>query len=197
MIVGLTPNGDPLKDKLYTMLNNFGYTTYNYSSETEMETYIRNTAYQNSTQVCFGITVQNSTAGNYQYKLRFNVSEDGSGDGPSTQSSLTEDAGVDLDKYNTVLYKGMLGANILVDTAILQLQTGNNNDYFQANVSPVYQENYILDKIYIDLGSNIGMIILLPLLIIYLRQTSSMLTEKEVLLHLFRPKCAKACTSWG
>ncbi len=84
--------------------------------------------------------------------------------------------------------QGMIGANTLVNTAILQLQTANNNNYLQNNVAPVYQEDFTLDNIFINLGSNIGTIILLPLLIIYLRQTSSMLTEKEVTHYLFRAK---------
>lgn len=42
----------------------------------------------------------------------------------------------------------------------------------------MYQENYILDNIYSNLGGTIGIIALLPLLLIYLRQTSSMLSEK-------------------
>jgi len=70
----------------------------------------------------------------------------------------------------------MIGGNVLVNTAILQLQTGSNTTYLVDKVAPVYQENFTLDDIYVNLGSNIGMILLLPLLIIYLRQTSSMLT---------------------
>ena len=42
----------------------------------------------------------------------------------------------------------------------------------------MYQEDYILDYIYNNLRTTIGIITLLPLLLIYLRQTSSMLSEK-------------------
>ena len=72
----------------------------------------------------------------------------------------------------------MLGANTLVNNAILQIETGANTDYFQNNVSPEYQEAFILDNIYENLSDNISFLTLLPLLLIYLRQTSIMLTEK-------------------
>jgi hypothetical protein len=42
----------------------------------------------------------------------------------------------------------------------------------------MYQEQYVLDNIYADLGGTMGIIVLLPLLLIYLRQTSTMLGEK-------------------
>jgi hypothetical protein len=42
----------------------------------------------------------------------------------------------------------------------------------------MYQEDYVLDNIYANLAGTIGIITLLPLLLIYLRQTSSMLSEK-------------------
>ena len=46
-------------------------------------------------------------------------------------------------------------------------------------VTPIYQEEYVDDPIYYFLGNSLEFLILFPLLIMYLRQTSSMLTEKE------------------
>lgn len=43
----------------------------------------------------------------------------------------------------------------------------------------MYQQKYTLDNTYTNLSQTIGILVLLPLLIIYLRQTSSMLYEKE------------------
>jgi ATP-binding cassette, subfamily A (ABC1), member 3 len=130
--------------------------------------------------VCFGITVQSSTSSNYQYKLRFNVTGDDSvTDGPPSDLQLTEDQKIDLTLYLRTLYYGMIGANTLVETAILQLESGNSAAYFENRVSPEYQEQFTLDNIYEKLKGTIGMLVTLPLLIIYLRQTASMLSEKE------------------
>lgn len=70
----------------------------------------------------------------------------------------------------------MIGANTLVNNAILQLETSDNTKHFQNTVSPIYQEAYTQDNLYQNLGANIGTLTLLPLILIYLRQTSSMLT---------------------
>jgi hypothetical protein len=42
-------------------------------------------------------------------------------------------------------------------------------------LDPVYQEKYTKDNLYTNLGASIGILTLLPLLLIYLRQTSVML----------------------
>lgn len=71
----------------------------------------------------------------------------------------------------------MIGANILVNTAILQVETASTN-FFQNTISPIYQQAYTQDNIYTNLADNIAVLTLLPLILIYLRQTSIMLTEK-------------------
>ncbi len=76
----------------------------------------------------------------------------------------------------------MIGANTLINTAILQLQSNSNTKYFQNKVSPMHQETFISDDICSSLGNSIGMLVLVPLILLYLRQTSAMLTEKEVLI---------------
>ena len=71
-----------------------------------------------------------STTDNYQYKLRFNVSSrPDNSDGPNPESKLTGDQGIDLKLYSNMINRGMIGANTLVNTAILQLRTSNNNNY--------------------------------------------------------------------
>jgi hypothetical protein len=100
-------------------------------------------------------------------------------DGPPSDLKLTEDQKIDLTLYLRTLYYGMIGANTLVETAILQLESGNSAAYFENRVSPEYQEQFTLDNIYEKLKDTIGMLVTLPLLIIYLRQTSAMLSEKE------------------
>jgi hypothetical protein len=73
--------------------------------------------------------------------------------------------------------KGMIGAGTLVNNAILQKEVGATKN-IRHNTAPMYQEKYVLDYIYDNLRAIIGIITLLPLLLIYLRQTSSMLSEK-------------------
>ena len=72
----------------------------------------------------------------------------------------------------------MIGANTLVNTAILQEEQSSSTEYFQNQMAPVYQEQYTKDNFYTNIKDQFGTIILLPLLLIYLRQTAGMLTEK-------------------
>ena len=178
--VGLAPASDPVVTKLNTLISGYGiYNIKLFNTESDLESYVRDQSYSTNSQICFAITVQGSSSNSYQYKLRFNVSTNPTTtDGPNPSIKLTEDKGIDLDMYLRTFKQGMIGANVLVGTAILQLQTGSSSDYLQTTVSPMYQEDYTLDNIYTNMGNTIGIITLLPLLIIYLRQTSSMLTEK-------------------
>jgi hypothetical protein len=154
-------------------------TITSYNSETEIESYIRSENYNLGSKICFALVVQNSDAvtHDYQYKLRFNISVN-RGDGPLTSLKLTQDQAINLELFKTTYKGGMIGANLLVNNEILQLETSSTNKYMENIINPVYQENYILDNIYTNLGGSIGIIALLPLLLIYLRQTSSMLSEK-------------------
>ena len=89
--------------------------------------------------MCFGITVQSSAGGNYKYQLRFNISlNTARTDGPATTLDLTQDQGIDLGLYEAEL-SGMLGANTLVNNAILQVATTSTTNFFQNKVSPVHQ----------------------------------------------------------
>lgn len=73
----------------------------------------------------------------------------------------------------------MVGTNNLVNDAILHIESPSISHFFKENISPAYQEQYLLDDIYKNLSQSVGTMFLLPLLVIYLRQTSSMLSEKE------------------
>jgi len=88
------------------------------------------------------------------------------------------DQALNLKLYSNTLTKGMIGANTLVNSAILQSATANLNLYLQNNIAPVYQEAYVSDKLYESAAGTIDFLVLLPLLLIYLRQTSTMLNEK-------------------
>lgn len=90
-MVGLVPTGDPLINRINTIITGFGYTTQTFASRNDFDAYIRNTNYPSQTQVCFGIEVTSSTSGgNYAYSLRFNMTRnDDSTDGPWTEMELT------------------------------------------------------------------------------------------------------------
>lgn len=68
-----------------------------------------------------------------------------------------------------------MAANTLVNIAILQLKTNSDLNALLSIVAPIYQEAYTLDTIYDNLSMSLGTIVLLPLMLIYLRQTSIML----------------------
>ena len=101
-MVGLMPTGDPLVTALDTMITGYGYTTQLYATEADFEAFIRSTTYETGTKLCFGIAVLSSTlGGNYQYKLRFNISINRQRtDGPATTLDLTEERGIDLTMYS-------------------------------------------------------------------------------------------------
>ena len=73
----------------------------------------------------------------------------------------------------------MIGANSLVLNGILDKETSSVVTTLKHFISPVYQEEYIYDVIYTNIVGSLGILILLPLLLIYLRQTATMLSEKE------------------
>ena len=85
---------------------------------------------------------------------------------------------MDLNSYSAALWMGMIGANNLVNDLILQTEAGATTTHLRQYASPAYQQEFIDDQIYKNLQQSIAIMLLLPLLIIYLRQTSSMLSEK-------------------
>ncbi len=83
---------------------------------------MRSQTYSNSSQICFALTVQGSSSNTYKYKLRFNQSTNSATtDGPNPTLKLTQDKGIDLQMYLRTYSRGMIGANILMGTAIFQL----------------------------------------------------------------------------
>lgn len=90
-MVGLVPSGDPLVNKLNTMISGYGYTTQIFATQADFDAYIRNANYESQTKVCFGIDVTSSTLGGaYKYSLRFNISQNRQRtDGPWTTLKLT------------------------------------------------------------------------------------------------------------
>jgi hypothetical protein len=94
-----------------------------FATEAELETYIRSSDYGSQTQICWGVVVESEIAnGNYQYKLRFNISSSNdNNNGPASDLALTLDEGIDLMTYQSGLWMGMVGANHLINDIILQI----------------------------------------------------------------------------
>ena len=67
----------------------------------------------------------------------------------------------------------------MVNDIILQQETNNTNTMIVNKMGPIYQEEYDKDPIYLYLGTSMEFLVLFPLLTVYLRQTSTMLKEKE------------------
>jgi hypothetical protein len=86
------------------------------------------------------------------------------------------DQASDLEGYLRAYYSGMIGITTLVNNVIFQAETGSTTDSFENTQGPIYQEQYTDDQIYSIGKNNVALMFLLPLLIIYLRQTSTMLS---------------------
>lgn len=79
-----------------------------------------------------------SSAGTYQYKLRFNISSETSQtDGPTTTSKITQDQAIDLKIFNRSM-TGMVGANTLVNNAIFKAETDGLKS-LKHSIAPIYQ----------------------------------------------------------
>jgi hypothetical protein len=134
----LAPQTDPLITRLYTSITSLGYTPQYFTTESDLESYVRSSNYPNNPQMCFGIVVDSST-GTYQYKLRFNMTIDqDTTDGPLPTTKLTQDQSIDLKIYNRSIFQGMIGASTLVNTAIYQKETSTSN-ILKHSIAPIYQ----------------------------------------------------------
>ena len=119
--VGLAPQANTfLNTYVAPLITTAGLTPQYFTAESDMENYVRDQSYSTATQICFALVVDSSSS-SYQYKLRFNVTQiTDTSDGPSTSHKLTNDQAIDLILYNTSIYKGMIGAATLMNTAIFQ-----------------------------------------------------------------------------
>lgn len=108
------------------------------------------------------------------YKLHWNISE-----APSTTAKVTSDAPFVTGNIFNPFASGLLTVNNLILNEIFRLETNDNSSSILETIAPMRQEAYYSDPIYTYLGNSMDMLCLLPLLIIYLRQTSTMLSEKE------------------
>ena len=101
--MGLVPTGNALVTRIDALVTGLGYTTISYASESALEEHIRSEGYSTTAdKICFAVVVDSSSGGNYDYKLRFNITTNPqNSDGPDTNADLVRDQAVDLDLYLT------------------------------------------------------------------------------------------------
>lgn len=100
----------------------------------------------------------------------------GSTEGPASTLKIMIDNALDIGLYQKTVSSGMISTTTFVNNLILQSETGSANTVFKNTMGPIYQEKYEKDDIYNSAKNNVGILFLLPLLIVYLRQTSIMLS---------------------
>lgn len=175
-MVALAPSGDPLAIKLSSVLAMVGYQIQQFNNDDEIDATVRSVGYGTDTPyICFGITFEN-VANKYVYNLRFNSSNN---ELPSPEEKMTLDRKIDMSYYFQSFSSGAIGITTLVNNLILQAETGSNTTMLKNKVGVIYQEPYVFDSLFLYLGNSFEFINLLPLLILFLRQTSFMLEEKE------------------
>lgn len=145
-----------------------------FNTDSEIDTLSRHELYGLDSaypRICFGVTAQTGSP-SYAYKLRWNISE-----APSTTSPKpTVDSSFVTNSLWTPFSSGMLTVNNLLINEIFRMETNDNTSSILQTIAPMRQEAYHSDPIYTYLGNSMDMLCLLPLLIIYLRQTSTMLS---------------------
>ena len=72
----------------------------------------------------------------------------------------------------------MIGMITIINTLILEKETNRNNFNPITIMAPIYQEEYIVDKLYVFIGNFIGLIVILPLIFNFSRQVSQMVMEE-------------------
>jgi len=76
------------------------------------------------------------------------MTTDSTTDGPWTTLSLSQDKDIDYALYSRTMTQGMVGAQNLVNTAILQIEENSSTEYIANTVAPIYQDNYSFNNIY-------------------------------------------------
>lgn len=85
-VVVLGPEGEPLAEKLENVFSGLGYTTKMVKSNAEINNRVAQSDYglaEDNPFICFSVIIE-SPAPNYSFRIRFNISDDISSEGPST-----------------------------------------------------------------------------------------------------------------
>ena len=187
-VIGLAP-----ENEITRKLSSYFKTAFNYSSKflasnDEMDNYIQSEKYGNiNPYLCLGITFDefNTKTFKFAYRLKFNVT------GPPQQSEVPNTlflnfvkiANEELDENFKYIKNGFITVQNWIDNLIVQLSSPPGK--YVEPVRIVVKEGsiklpaYVKDDFASYVTGSFGILIVLPLMVVYLRLAYSIIYEKE------------------
>ncbi|KAL4478578.1 hypothetical protein ABPG74_006813 [Tetrahymena malaccensis] len=159
--------------------DNFNYQTKRYQSVDDLISYASSSDYKND--ICLGISIDQHYNNVFKYRLLFNASSITDSEVPQTirpevVNYLYENKANNLDTW---VDSGFLTIQNWIDNLILQYTTQNNNLEIQASITSMLVEDHYKNPLVDSLKGNMGVYIVLPMILVYLRMTYGLLIEKE------------------
>ncbi|KAL4489354.1 hypothetical protein ABPG72_019009 [Tetrahymena utriculariae] len=157
----------------------FNYQTKRYQSVDDLVSYASSSEYNND--ICFGISIDQYNNNIFKYRLLFNASSLTDSEVPQTirpevVNYLYENKVNNLDTW---VDSGFLTIQNWIDNLILQYTTQNSNLEIQASIASMLVEGHYKNPLVDSLKGNMGVFIVLPMILVYLRMTYGLLIEKE------------------
>lgn len=151
-----------------------------YNSLDEFNTYIEGDTY--NYDICFGVNVD-VDGNNYSTTLMYNTT------GRTTEErDIPDTKGPEVIVYKPQNYdnfykpyttNGVAQIKTWIDNAILQIILSDTTATIDATITPLKQKKYISDNISDIMKDNMATFLVLPLIVVFLRMNSGILTEKE------------------
>jgi len=134
--------------------------------------------------VCFGIEIPEPVGDKYSYKLIFNNTGPPSRELDDVPDTTRSNVYQYKSEYVNPLYllwkkSGFLVIQNFIDNLILRKETGVATATIDAKVYPIKSPEHVKDTVDVELTGNFGPILVLPMILSFLRLTSSLLIEKE------------------
>ncbi|EAR81921.2 ABC transporter family protein (macronuclear) [Tetrahymena thermophila SB210] len=158
---------------------NYNYQTKRYQSVDDLISYASSSDYNND--ICFGISIDQYYNNIFKYRLLFNASSVTDSEVPQTirpevVNYLYENKKNNLDTW---VNSGFLTIQNWIDNIILQYTTENSNLEIQSSITSMLVQDHYKNSLVDNLKGNMGVFIVLPMILIYLRMTYGLLIEKE------------------
>ncbi|KAL4492594.1 hypothetical protein ABPG72_007707 [Tetrahymena utriculariae] len=186
--VFLIPGNDPVVQRLQTIMSSyvapkgqqFTFNT-NYNTLDDFNNYITGDGYNED--VCFAVNIEKQSSGIYNTRLMFNTT----GNQPN-QDDIPDTLGPEVidykPQYKDTFYDpyftyGSLQVKTWIDNALLQVLSSNNNAKIDISISPLKQQSYVDDTMASVMQGNMATFLVLPLIVVFLRMSSTIMTEKE------------------
>ncbi|KAL4490757.1 hypothetical protein ABPG72_021811 [Tetrahymena utriculariae] len=170
---------DLLKPLENIFSQNYNYKTKRYSSVEDMISYASSRDYNDD--ICLGIAIDSYQNNIFKYRLFFNASSATNPEIPQTVKPdvikyLYQDMEDQLDPW---VDSGFLTIQNWIDNQILQYTTQDNTQQIQASITSMLVEDHYKNPLVSSLKGNMGVFIVLPMILVYLRMTYGLLIEKE------------------